>query len=53
MFRAVIAGSLVLAGVMIPASAAAEAPGDDDVGSATMVDAIPFGDVVAVSEATV
>lgn len=53
MFRAVIAGSLVLAGVMIPASAAAEAPGNDDVGSATMVDAIPFGDVVAVSEATV
>ena len=51
--QAVIAGSLVLAGVSIPASAAAEAPGNDHVGSATAVWAIPFDDGVAVSEATV
>ncbi len=53
MFRGVIAGSLVLVGVMIPTSAAAEAPQNDDVGSATAVDAIPFDDVVAVGDATV
>ncbi len=51
--RAVIAGSLALAGVMIPGSASAEAPGNDDVGSATPVTGIPFNDVVAVGEATV
>lgn len=51
--RTFIAGSLSVAGMMIPASVSAETPGNDDVGSATPVTGIPFDDVVAVGEATV
>lgn len=56
--RASVAGvvaaiGLTLAGTLNPSAAVAAAPGNDDVGSATAIAAIPFDDVVAVGEATV
>lgn len=56
--RASIAGclaaaALALAAALTPGVASAQAPDNDDVGSASAVTAIPFDDVVQVAEATV
>lgn len=49
----VAAAGLALALVLTPSPATAAAPPNDDVGSSAAVTALPFGDAVAVAEATV